>query len=120
MAWEGVVGEQQQPEVRLVALQPALVAAHEVRDVVGHHSPAFLPGAVEELAVVDAAKMGPVGVLYGDDVVAAVASAERRCSPSQNEPMSAPARMNQLSQRSTPCAQRPIWGWRCQASENGG
>jgi hypothetical protein len=44
---EGVVGEQQQPEVRLVAIDATLMAADEVRDVVGDHRSMLLGGVVE-------------------------------------------------------------------------
>ena len=73
MTGEDVVGEQQQPKMGSVAVEPTLVAANEVRDVVGDHRPALPCRVVEQLAVVDASKMFKVGVLDGDDIVAAVA-----------------------------------------------
>ena len=68
---EGVVGEQQQPEVRLVAIDTTLMAADEVRDVVGDHRSMLLGSVVEQEAVVHATKMLELKVLDSDDVVAA-------------------------------------------------
>lgn len=68
---EGVVGEQQQPVVRLVAIDTTLMAADEVRDVVGDHGSMLLGSVVEQEAVVHATKMPELGVLHGDGVVAA-------------------------------------------------
>jgi hypothetical protein len=74
---EGVVGEQQQPQVRLVAIDATLMASEEVRDVVGDHRSMRLGSVVEQDAVVHATKMSELRVLDSDDVVAA--GTELRC-----------------------------------------
>ena len=68
---EGVVGEQQEPEVRLVASDPTLVAADGIRDVVGDHRSTVLGSVVEQDAAVHATKVPELRVLDSDDVVAA-------------------------------------------------
>ena len=68
---EGVVGEQQQPVVRLVAIDTTLMAADEVRDVVGDHRPTRLDSVAEKDAVVHATKVSKLRVLDSGDVVAA-------------------------------------------------
>ena len=74
---EGAVDEQQQPEVRLVAIDATLMASDEVRDVVGDDR-SMLPGSVvEQEAVVHTTKVPELKVLDRDDVVAA--GTELRC-----------------------------------------
>jgi hypothetical protein len=68
---EGVVGEQQQPVVRPVAIDPTLVRADEVGDVVGDHGSMLRSSVVEQEAVINTAKMSGLGVMHGDDVMAA-------------------------------------------------
>ncbi len=75
---EGVIGEQQQPEVRLAAIDATLMAADEVWDVVGDHRSMRLGSVVEQDAVVHATKVGELRVLNSDDVVAA--GTELRCN----------------------------------------
>jgi hypothetical protein len=74
---EGVVGGQQEPEVRLVAIDATLMAAEEVRDIVGDHRSMRLGSVVEQDAVVHATKVGERDVLHSDDVVSA--GTELRC-----------------------------------------
>ncbi len=68
---EGVVGEQQEPEVRLVASDPTLVAADEIRDVVGDHRSMRLGSVAEQDTVVHPTKVTKRRVLDSEDVVAA-------------------------------------------------
>jgi hypothetical protein len=72
---EGVVGEQQQPDVRLVAIDATMMAADEVRDAVGDHRSMRLGSAVEQDAGVHATKVGERDVRHGDDVVSADSAA---------------------------------------------
>jgi hypothetical protein len=68
---EGVVGEQQQPVMRLITIDSTLVASDEVWDVVGDDGSALLGSVVEQDAVVYTTKMFKTGILDCDDVVVA-------------------------------------------------
>jgi hypothetical protein len=57
--------------VLLVAIDATLMAADEVRDVVGDHRAMRLSSVVEQDTVVHATKVPELGVLNGDDIVAA-------------------------------------------------
>jgi hypothetical protein len=71
--WEGRVAEQHEPVVTLPGTQQPPVTPQQVRDVVGDERPPLALGMLQDRQVVAASEVSQLGLLHGDDVVAAEA-----------------------------------------------
>lgn len=71
VARERVIGEHQQPVVGSAAVEPASMAAKEVRDVVGHDGASFVRGVIEKQAIVDSPQVLEAAILNRRDIMAA-------------------------------------------------